>query len=130
MRYSVTSNSVQSEGVSGAALAPISLAAKSAIHSQNGAVMITTGITAQKKAQASLRQNENAEPSARMPTGEGARMAELSERIGNILRHVSKSLQPDNLSQIDRAEMQECLLALEQMKMLISEVEILHLLSE
>jgi len=39
------------------------------------------GITAQKKAQASLRQNENAEPSVRMPTGEGARMAELSERI-------------------------------------------------
>jgi PAS domain S-box-containing protein len=87
-------------------------------------------ITAQKKAQASLRQNENAEPSVRMPTGEGARMAELSERIGNILRRVSKSLQPDNLSQIDRAEMQECLLALEQVKMLMSELEILHLLRE
>jgi PAS domain S-box-containing protein len=87
-------------------------------------------ITAQKKAQASLRQNENAEPSVRMPKGEGARMAELSERIGNILRRVSKSLQPDNLSQIDRAEMQECLLALEQMKMLMSELEIFHLLSE
>jgi len=62
-----------------------------------------------------------------MPTGEAARMA---ERIGNILRRVSKSLQPDNLSQIDRAEMQECLLALEQMKMLISELEIRNLLSE
>jgi hypothetical protein len=48
--------------------------------------MITTGITAQKKARASLGQNENAEPSVRIPTGEG------------------------NLSQIDRAEMQECLL--------------------
>jgi hypothetical protein len=92
--------------------------------------MITTGITAEKKARANLRQNENAEPSVRIPTGEGARMAELSERIGNILRGVSKSLQPDNLSQIDRAEMQECLLALEQMKMLISEVEILPLGSE
>jgi hypothetical protein len=87
-------------------------------------------ITAQKKAQASLRQNENAEPPVRMPTGEGARMAELSQRMGNILRHISKSFQPDNLSQIDRAEMQECFLALEQMKMLISELEILHLLSE
>ena len=60
-----------------------------------------------------------------MPTGEGARMAESSERIGNILRRVSKSLQPDILSQIERAEMEECLIALEQMKMLISEVEIL-----
>jgi hypothetical protein len=34
-------------------------------------------------------------------------MAELSQRIGNILRRVSKSLQPDNVSQIDRAELQE-----------------------
>jgi PAS domain S-box-containing protein len=87
-------------------------------------------ITAQKKAQASLRQNENAEPSVRMPTGEGAPMAELSERIGIILRRVSKSLQPENLSQIDRAEMKECLLALEQMKMLMSELELLHLFPE
>jgi PAS domain S-box-containing protein len=87
-------------------------------------------ITAQKKAQASLRQNENAEPSVRMPTGEGARMAELSERIGNILRRVSKSLQPENLSQIDRAEIKECLLALEQVKMLMSELELLHLFPE
>jgi hypothetical protein len=87
-------------------------------------------ITAQKKAQASLRQNESAEPSVRMPTGGGARMAELSKRIGDILRRVSKSLQPENLSQIDRAEMKECLLALEQIKMLMSELEVLHLLQE
>jgi PAS domain S-box-containing protein len=87
-------------------------------------------ITAQKKAQASLRQNENAEPSVRTPTGEGARMAELSERIGNILRRVSKSLQPENLSQMERAEIKECLLALEQIKMLMSELELLHLFSE
>lgn len=83
-----------------------------------------------KQAFGSLRQNENAEPSVRMPTGEGARMAELSKRIGNILRRVSKSLQPENLSQIDRTEMKECLLALEQIKMLMSELELLHLFSE
>jgi len=64
-----------------------------------------------------------------MPAGENARVADLSQRIGNILRRVSKSLQPDNLSQIDKAEMQDCLLALEQM-MLMSELEILHLLRE
>jgi PAS domain S-box-containing protein len=87
-------------------------------------------ITAQKKAQASLRQNENAEPSVGMPESENARMAELSERIRSILRRISKSLRPENLSQFDRAEMQECLLALEQVKMLISELEILHLLKE
>jgi PAS domain S-box-containing protein len=87
-------------------------------------------ITAQKKAQARLRDVKNGESSATMPEGESARMADLSQRIRNILRRVSKSLQPDNLSQIDRAEMQECFLALEQMKMLISELEILHLLRE
>ena len=59
-----------------------------------------------------------------------ARMAELSKRIRDILRRVSKSLQPENLSQIDRAEMKECLLALEQIKMLMSELEVLHLLRE
>jgi hypothetical protein len=68
--------------------------------------------------------------SVRMPTGEGARMAELSERIGIILRRVSKFLQPENLSLIERAEMKECLLALEQMKMLMSELELLHLFPE
>jgi PAS domain S-box-containing protein len=85
-------------------------------------------ITAQKKAETNLRQNKIAESSASTRKGEDARLADLSERIGNILRRLSKSLQPDNLSQIDRAEVQECFLALEQIKMLISELEILHLL--
>ncbi len=87
-------------------------------------------ITAQKKAQARLRDIKGGQSSARMPEGESARMADLSQRIGNVLRSVTKSLQPDNLSRIDRAEMQECFLALEQMKMLMSELEILHLLRE
>jgi PAS domain S-box-containing protein len=87
-------------------------------------------ITAQKKAQARLRDTEGGQSSATMPEGESARMADISQRIRNILRRVSKSLQPDNLSRIDRAEMKECFLALEQMKMLMSELEILHLLRE
>ena len=110
------------------------LATRTVVSSAEGRPELFQGtlidITARNKAQASLRQNENAEPSVRMPTGEGARMAELSKRIGNILRRVSKSLQPENLSQIDRAEMKECLLALEQIKMLMSELELLHLFSE
>jgi PAS domain S-box-containing protein len=83
-------------------------------------------ITAQKKTQARPRDAGQQSP-ATMTGGENARIAELSQRIGNILRRVSKSLQPENLSHIDRAEMQECLVALEQMKMLMSELEILHL---
>jgi PAS domain S-box-containing protein len=87
-------------------------------------------ITAQKKARTRLRDIKADESTVGMPESENARLADLSERIGNILRRISKSVQPDNLSQIDRAEMQECLLALEQMKMLMSELEILHLLIE
>jgi len=84
-------------------------------------------ITAQKKAQARLRDIKGGQSSGTMTEGESARIADLSQRIGNILRSVSKSLQPDNLSQIERAEIQECFIALEQIKMLLSELEILHL---
>jgi PAS domain S-box-containing protein len=84
-------------------------------------------ITAQKKAQARLRDITGGQSSGTMPEGESARVADLSQRIGNILRRINKSLQPDNLSHIDRAEMQECFIALEQIKMLMSELEILHL---
>jgi PAS domain S-box-containing protein len=87
-------------------------------------------ITAQKKAQAKLGDIKGGQSSARMPEGESAPTADLSQRIRNILRRVNKSLQPDNLSRLDRAEMHECFLALEQMKMLMSELELLHLLRE
>ena len=84
-------------------------------------------ITAQKKAQAKPRDIKGGQSSGAMPAGESARAVDLSQRIANILRRVSKSLQPDNLSHIDRTEIQECFFALEQMKMLVSELEILHL---
>jgi hypothetical protein len=81
----------------------------------------------QKKAQPRLRVIKRGLSSANMPEGESARITDLGQRIGNILQDVSESLQPDNLSRIDRAEMQACFLALEQMKMLMSELEILRL---
>jgi PAS domain S-box-containing protein len=84
-------------------------------------------IIAQKKAQARPRDIKGGQSSGTMPAGESARAVDLSQRIGNILRRVTKTLQPDNLSHIDRAEIQECFFALEQMKMLVSELEILHL---
>jgi PAS domain S-box-containing protein len=90
-------------------------------------------ITAQKKAEARLREILGGESSGATPEGESARisdlpqLSDLSQRIGNILRRVNKSLHPDSLPQIDRAEMQECYVALEQMKILMSELEILRL---
>ena len=87
-------------------------------------------ITEHKKAQARLRGIKGAEAAARMAEGEGARMADLSQRLATLLRRVSKTLQPNNLPKTDRAEIQECVLALEQMKMLVSELELLHLFPE
>jgi hypothetical protein len=84
-------------------------------------------ITAPKTAQARPRDIIGGQLSGTTPEGESARIADLSQRIGNILRRVNKSLHPDSLLEIDRAEMQECFIALEQMKMLMSELEILRL---
>jgi PAS domain S-box-containing protein len=86
-------------------------------------------ITAQKGAQR-LRDTKALESADSMPDGTSARMADLSQRLGTLLRRVGKTLQPSNLSRIDRAEIQECSLALEHMKMLISELEIVRLLRE
>jgi PAS domain S-box-containing protein len=83
-------------------------------------------ITAQKKAQARALDIKG-QSSGTMPGGGSARAVDLSQRIGHILRRVTKTLQPDNLSHIDRAVIQECFFALEQLKMLVSELEILHL---
>jgi PAS domain S-box-containing protein len=91
-------------------------------------------ITAQKKSEARLRDIAGGQSSGARREPESARISDLSsplselcQRIGNILRRVNKSLRPDNLPQIDRAEVQECFVALEEAKMLISELEILRL---
>ncbi len=68
-------------------------------------------ITAQKTAQARL----------------GDIINDLSQRIGNILRRVNKSRHPDSVPQIDGGEMQQCFVALDQMKTLMSELEISRL---
>src|ERR1700730_6958234 len=81
----------------------------------------------QKKVQTKLCDIKGEQSSAKLPEGESARIADLSQRIGDILQDVRKSLQPGNLSRIDTAEMQACFLALEQMKVLLSELEIFRL---
>lgn len=87
-------------------------------------------ITARKTSQTGSGPSKTPKSSANSLRGKVAKMDDLSRRIGNTLRRVSKSLQPDNLSKIDRMEMQECFLALEQAKVLMSELEILSLLRE
>jgi hypothetical protein len=66
-------------------------------------------------------------PALKLPKLSRFTIALATLRLGNILRRVNRSLHPDSLPQIDKAEMQECFAALEQMKMLMSELEILRL---
>ncbi len=84
-------------------------------------------ITEHKKLQARLRDADSARTLPRVPKTESAA---LSHKIAVLLERVSTTLQPGNLSTINRRGVEECVLALEQMKMLISELEITHLLGE
>jgi hypothetical protein len=54
----------------------------------------------------------------------------LSQALEARLRRVNQILQPDNLPTIDRAQTQECLLALEEIKMLLSELQLIQLRQE
>ena len=87
-------------------------------------------VTTQKKAQAKLRDIKHAEPSALIPASESAQMLEISQKLAPLLQRVSKILQPNNFPRIDKAEIRECLLALEQVKMLMAELEVRRLLGE
>ena len=87
-------------------------------------------ITALKKAQTRWVDINNVESAANVPNTEIARIDELSQMIATLLRRVTEILHPNNLPRIDRAEIQECVLSLEQMKMLMSELEILQLQAE
>jgi PAS domain S-box-containing protein len=84
-------------------------------------------ITAQKKAQASFASIKEGASSASRPEREKAETAALSQRLAVLLQRASQALQPDNLPRMRRPEIQEFLLVLEEMKMLMSELEVLRL---
>jgi hypothetical protein len=87
-------------------------------------------ITLQKKTQARLRDLNNARSVGREPSTQNTRMAELLRRLAFLLSRVNGSLEPSNLSTIDKSGVEKCVLALEEMKMLMAELEIIHLLGE
>jgi PAS domain S-box-containing protein len=84
-------------------------------------------ITAQKKAQASLGAYKVDTSSASRPERENTEMARLSQRLAILLQCANQAIQPYALPQMGRPEIQEFLLVLEEMKMLMSELEILRL---
>ena len=111
--------------------APIWVVARRTVASSvNGVPDLLQGtfidITAQKKADGRLRDIKSGHSLGTM-AGESAQVGDLSQRIGNILRRLNKSLRPDNMPHMDRTEIQECFVVLEQMKMLMAELEILRL---
>jgi PAS domain S-box-containing protein len=111
--------------------APIWVVARRTVASSvNGVPDLMQGtfidITSQKKAQGRLRDIKSGHSLGTM-AGESAQVGDLSQRIGNILRRLNKSLRPDNMPHMDRTEIQECFVVLEQMKMLMAELEILRL---
>lgn len=85
-------------------------------------------ISAEKRTQ-TIRQKDT-ERAASVPDFDCCRITELPQRIASLLRRLTEILQPSNLPRIDRAEIQKCVLSLEQMKMAVSELEILHLGSD
>jgi PAS domain S-box-containing protein len=84
-------------------------------------------ITAQKKAQASFGSIKEVTSSASRPEREKVETAALSQRLAVLLQRASQALQPDNLPRLNRPEIQEFVLVLEEMKMLMSELEVLRL---
>jgi hypothetical protein len=84
-------------------------------------------ITAQKKAQASFASIKEVTSSASRSEHERVETAALSQRLAVLLQRASQALQPDNLPRMGRSETQEFLLVLEEMKMLMSELEVLRL---
>ena len=87
-------------------------------------------ITAQKKAQASFASIKEVTSSASRPEREKVQKAALSQRLAILLQRASQALQPDNLPRMRRPEIQEFVIVLEEMKMLMSELEVLRLFSE
>jgi hypothetical protein len=87
-------------------------------------------ITEQKQADARLRDRRNNAFPTSAAESENPKAAELFQRLAALLGRASQALQPHNLIRLERAEMQECLLALEEIKMVMSRLEILHLLGK
>jgi PAS domain S-box-containing protein len=81
-------------------------------------------ITAQKKAQASLR---DAKTPAIMAGHENVEITKLSQRLATLLQRVTQALQPENLSRMGRPEIKEFQLVVEEMKMLTTELEVIRL---
>jgi PAS domain S-box-containing protein len=81
-------------------------------------------ITAPEESQAEPPDIMASELSAGMLEGSSAQAETLSQRLTTLLKGVNDNLQPSHLQSIDRATVRDCLLAFEQMKVIVAELEI------
>jgi PAS domain S-box-containing protein len=107
------------------------LATRSVVSPAHGRPELLQGtlidIPSPKSAQSSLGATQAASRFPEMTEGEDSEIVNLSQRLTILLRRASRALEPDALSQMGRPEIKEFLLVLEEMKMLISQLEVLRL---
>jgi hypothetical protein len=86
-------------------------------------------ISVQKKAEGALGSYRNAaeSPASRPYYGENSEMTAVSQQLTILLQRVSQTLQPGNIPRMGRPEIKEFLLHLEEIKMLVSQLEVLRL---
>lgn len=88
-------------------------------------------ITAQKNsAQPGLPGTKIPKPQTRLPERTSGALPDLSDRLRILLRRANRTIQPNNLTRIGKPEIREFLLVLEEMKMLMSDLEVTQALGE
>lgn len=83
-------------------------------------------ITAKKRAEATIQGIRDVSSRTRDTGGNEDKMSDLSRSLTILLQRANSHLQPANLARMGKLEIREFLLVLEQMKMHMSELELLH----
>ena len=90
-------------------------------------LILTTAIEVTEQSNPRTVSPEPSASTAEEPGIERDRVEEVSQKVAHLLQHAAQMLQGDNLLTMGKAEIRGVLLVLEEIKMLISELEILRL---
>lgn len=82
-------------------------------------------LTAQNKAR--MAEPKHSTSTAKEPSADSDRIADVSQRLTHLLHRATQVLHEDNLPKMSKTDIREVLFVLEEIKMLISELEILRL---
>lgn len=90
-------------------------------------LILSTAIEVMTQSDPRLAEPKHSTSTAEDPTADGNPMMDVSQRLTHLLHRASEVLDEDNLPKMNKAEIREVLLVLEEIKMLMSELEILLL---